>query len=326
MDLSTEYMGLTLKNPLIVSSCDFTRSTDNIIRIEQAGGAAVVLKSLFEEQLAADSESLIGKDDRYFYNQEALDYINRFSREHGIEEYLKLIRESREETSIPVIASVNCITSSGWTDYARRIEDAGADGLELNISSINFNPMMKSEQIERIYLDIVGKVKESINIPLSVKMGFFFTNLYSMIRNIDRKGVSSVVMFNRNYRPDIDIEKLEIDNGNIYSAPEEITLSLRWIALLSKDTECSLIGATGIHDGAGVIKQLLAGASAVQICTTLYKNEIPYIGRMLEFIEGWMEKKKYERVDQFRGKIANSPELKYAFERIQFIRKVTGDL
>ncbi|HJX71567.1 MAG TPA: dihydroorotate dehydrogenase-like protein [Bacteroidales bacterium] len=326
MDLSTAYMGFRISNPLIVSSSGLTNSPENIRKCADNGAGAIVLKSLFEEQIVADKKKLLDQDDMYFWYPEAIDFVSRFSKEHGIGQYLKLIENAKKAVKIPLVASINCVSPREWPAFAKEIENAGADGIELNI----FIPPTKMEltgyKIEETYLDIVREVRKNTNLPVGVKIGFYFSNLYRTIFKLSNLEIDNIVMFNRYYRPDIDIEKMQIVSNKVFSSPDEITLSLRWIALLSNIVHCNLIAATGIHDYTGVIKQIMAGASAVQLCTTLYKNGFEHISIILNDLENWMKNKKYNNLDSFKGIITKTEENCVAFERIQFMKKTTGNL
>ncbi len=326
MDLSTTFMGIKIANPLIVASSGLTNSVDRVKECADNGAGAVVLKSLFEEQLITGKTTLISQDDMFFWYPQAVDFVNTISKEDGIAEYLRLIENAKKAVSIPVMASVNCITPWEWPRFAAEIEKSGADGLELNIFIPPTNINITGYKIEETYVDIIHEVRKNVTIPLAVKVGFYFTSLYRMLYKISNLDINSLVLFNRYYRPDIDIDTLRVVAQNVYSSPHEITLSLRWIALLYHKIQSELVAATGIHDYQGVIKQILAGANAVQICSTLYQNGIPYLRTLLDGIEKWMGEKGYSNLDSFRGLVAKNEENTAAFERLQFMKKTTGKL
>jgi dihydroorotate dehydrogenase (fumarate) len=326
MDLSTTFMGIKITNPLIVASSGLTNSADLVKECADNGAGAVVLKSLFEEQLITGKTSLINQDEMYFWYPEALDFVNTISKAEGISEYLQLLEKAKKSVSIPVIASINCITPREWPRFAAEIEKSGADGIELNIFIPPTNINITGYKIEETYVDIIHEVRKHVNLPIAVKVGFYFTSLYRMLYKISNLDVNSLVLFNRYYRPDIDIETMRVVAQNVYSSPHEITLSLRWIALLYSRINKELIAATGIHDYQGVIKQILAGATAVQVCSTLYKNGISYLGTLLDGIEKWMSQKGYSNLASFRGLVAKNEENTAAFERLQFMKKTTGML
>ncbi|MFO8130150.1 MAG: dihydroorotate dehydrogenase-like protein [Bacteroidales bacterium] len=321
MDLSTTYMGLKLKNPIIVSSSKLTNNIGNIKKCADQGAGAIVLKSLFEEQLLADADKLMDQDDKYFWFPEAVDFINKYSKEYGVKEYLELIREAKKMTGIPILGSINCSTPNEWPKFAKNLEEAGLDGLELNISIFPFDANVTSKTIEDRYVEIIEAVKAHVSIPVSVKIGACFTNLMQMVSRLSEAGADAVVLFNRYYRPDIDIDTGKIHRDNYFSAPEEITQSLRWVSLLSNKVKCDIAANTGIHNAEGVIKQLYAGASATQICTTLYKNGIGVISSILFDIKNWMEKNAVESIGEFQGSVASREENLAAFERVQFMKK-----
>ncbi len=321
MDLSTEYMGLKLKNPIIISSSKITDEIDDIKKCIDVGAGAIVLKSLFEEQLVANSAALMDQDIKYFWFPEAIEQINKYSKEYGLNKVIELIGQIKEYSDTPVIASINCITSDTWPQFAKNLENAGADGIELNIALLPFDKVMPGKEIEDKYIEIVTEVKKHVSIPVSVKLSNYFSNLIQITHRLDEAGIDGLVLFNRLYRPDIDIEKEIIIHDNILSAPEEMTKSLRWVALLSPQLKCQVAGATGIHDYKGVVKQIFAGASAVQICSTLYKNGLSYIDTILSDLEKWMQLHHYTSIRQFKGKICIDHECGILFERIQFLKK-----
>lgn len=326
MDLSTTFMGIKIANPLIVASSGLTGSVDKIKECADNGAGAVVLKSLFEEQLITGKSTLINQDDMYFWYPQALDFVNTISKEEGLSAYLSMIEKAKKSVSIPVMASINCVTPWEWPRFAAQIEKSGADGIELNIFIPPTNINITGYKIEETYMDIIHEVRKHANIPIAVKVGFYFTNLYRTLYKISNLDINSLVLFNRYYRPDIDIETMRVVAQNVYSSPHEITLSLRWIALLYGRISKELVAATGVHDHQGVIKQILAGATSVQICSTLYKNGIPYLRTMLDDLENWMSRKGYTNLAAFRGLVAKNEENTAAFERLQFMKKTTGKL
>ncbi len=321
MDLSTEYMGLKLKNPIIVSSSKLTAEIDNIKKCVDQGAGAIVLKSLFEEQLIADSNALIDQDIKYFWFPEAIEHINRHSKEYGLKQMLDLIRASKNYTDVPIMASINCISAHEWPQFAKTLEEAGADAIELNISLLPFDKYSSCGDIADRYIEIVQKVKEHVAVPVAVKLGNYFTNIIQMTHRMQDAGANGLVLFNRYYRPDIDIETETVVRDNVLSSPMEVTKSLRWVALLSPQLDCDIAAGTGIHDYKGVIKQLLAGAAATQICSTLFENGLSYIDTILFDLQKWMKKHNYTSVSQFKGKVARTEGNSIKFERLQFLKK-----
>jgi dihydroorotate dehydrogenase (fumarate) len=325
IDLSTTFMGLKLKNPVIVGSSGLTRSITNLIEIENRGAGAVVLKSLFEEQIKNDIRTVFSYDDITQSYTEADDYIRNYARAQTVEEYLKLISDAKASLSIPVIASINCISSEEWTSFAAEIEKAGADALELNIFILPADVQKKGEDYEKIYFDIINKVTSQIKIPVSIKLSYHFSGLAEFIKRLSWTDIKGLVLFNRFYNPDIDIEKFSIKPGNLYSSPAEISTSLRWIGIMSDRVQADLCASTGVHDGAGVVKQILAGAKAVQVCSVLYKNGIGQISVILKEFRDWMEKNNFKNIEDFRGKISlKNTENPAIYHRVQFMKHFAG--
>lgn len=313
-------MGIELKNPLIVASCDLTSDIKQVKKCEEAGAGAVVLKSLFEEQIETETEELIA-DSWLSDHTEAFEYVRGMSMANGPSTYLNLIKEVKKETSIPIIASLNCISPKWWLDYAKQIELSGAAALELNISLLPSNSKRSSEEIEQVYIDILVGVLEEINLPVAVKIGPYFTSMARIIKDFTKIGVKSLVLFNRFYQFDIDIENLKIKGGNPLSSPNEISNSLRWIAILSDIISCDFAATTGIYSGKDVIKQILAGAKAVEICSTLYKNGLEHIKSILHEIENWMAEHNYKSIEDFRGKLSKKEEDNTElYDRLQYIK------
>jgi len=323
-DLSTKYMGLSLRNPLIVASCSLVKTLDGVRKCADAGAGAVVLKSLFEEQLQAEAKDQ--EEHLWLYgHSEAFEYVSKMAMPLGPREYLKLIEEAKDAVPIPVIASLNCISPRWWIDYARQIAAAGADGIELNISAMPSDPGRKGEEVEDVYLNIVETLRGSIDIPIAVKIGPHFTSVARIAEQLCERGASALVLFNRFYQIDIDIEKMELTSGYRFSSPDELSLPLRWIALLAGRIDCDFASSTGVHNGADFVKQLLAGANAVQVCSTLYLNGIDQIGRILDDVKSWMTKHGFGTIGEVRGRLSqvqsDQPEL---YERLQYIKLFTG--
>jgi len=323
INISTTYMGLHLKNPLIVSSSKLTEDLENIKLCALYGAGAVVLKSIFEEQIRAESEAHVRKsNEMYYWYPEAKDYVMGLSLEASLEKYLDFVKAVKASIDIPVIASINCTSAVGWTKFAKSIQDAGADALELNISIFPFNASLKSSEVEDQYLKILVAVKKEVSIPVSIKLGSYFTNLCSMASQLVENGAQGLVLFNRFFRPDIDINTMQVITDNHFSQPEEQNVPLRWIALLAgKDIGCDLVASTGIHYHTGMIKLLLAGATAVQVCSTLYINGIPYIETILKNLQEWMLVHHFNQISDFRGKVLQDDTTSASFERIQFMKR-----
>ena len=320
--LETKYMGLTLRNPIIIGSSGLTNSVEKIKELETHGAGAVVLKSIFEEQILMEANSL--KSDYWGHAEEA-DYLTQYTQQHTLDEYLTLIRNAKKEVSIPVIASINCVSSTHWTSFAKKIQDAGADALELNIFILPADYKQKGENVESIYFDIINEVRSQITIPIAVKMSRYFSGLANMIFELSVRKIQSIVLFNRFYTPDIDVKKMEVVSSHVFSSPEEISEPLRWVGMLAGDVKCDLAASTGIHDGEGVLKCLLAGAKAVQIATTIYKNGPVYIETMLEQLKSWMKEHRCNSLQEFSGKLSHK-HIKdpVIYERAQFMKYFAG--
>lgn len=323
-DLAVTYMGMQLKNPLIVSSSSLTNTVEKIKRCEDSGAGAVVLKSLFEEQIEAETAE-IENDSWPYPHPESFDYVRQMGMRLGQDEYLKLIENAKEAVEIPVIASLNCITPKWWNNYAVEIARAGADAIELNIAILPTDPEHSAEEIERTYVRIVEGVRRKVDLPIAAKIGPYFTSLPQITRELRNAGTAALVLFNRFYQLDIDIEKLELTPGYHLSSPDEIYVPLRWIAILSTQVGCELAASTGIHDGNAAIKQLLAGAQVIQICSNLYQKGMGRIKEILEKLSGWMDAHGYPRIEDFRGKmsmeVSEKPEY---YERLQYIKVFVG--
>ena len=323
-DLTTSYLGLRLTNPIVVGSCGLTGSAAKIQELAEAGAGAVVLKSLFEEQIEAELKQNI--DDYQTDYPEAYDYIKEYTRDTAVTEYLDMIRDVKQRVDIPVIASLNCVTAAEWTRFAEKFEKAGADALEINISLLPSDPRRTCNDYEQIYFDVLDKVSKELNIPVSLKMSSYSSSLANLVSRIFWTGkVAGFVLFNRYYQPDINIHKMELSSAGVFSNPEDASLPLRWIALLSGIVESDFAASTGVHDADGAVKMLLAGAKAVQVVSTVYNNGTERIGEILEGLEDWMESQSFNRVDDFRGRLSyHFKGDQSAFERIQFMKHYSG--
>lgn len=320
-DLSTTYLGLNLRTPIIIGSSGLTDKPEKIARLEKHGAGAVVLKSIFEEEILMEYEHLLYEEATGRYKDDYLDYLDYRIRQVNIENYLELIIQSKKLEGIPVIASINCTSAHEWASFAKKIEEAGADALELNIFILPSSLERSSENIEHTYLEIIRSVRSQIRIPLSVKMSYYFSNLAGMILELSQCNIAGLVLFNRSYSPDIDINKLEITSSGVFSTPHDLPVSLRWIAIMANRVKCDLAASTGIHDGHAVIKQLLAGARAVQVVSAIYEHGPEYIEIMLEEIRNWMKMKDFNKINDFRGMLSQERQMDASlFERVQFMK------
>lgn len=323
MDVSTTYLGLKLKNPLVPSASPLSRKIDNIRRMEDMGAAAVVMHSLFEEQIqfeAAELSHFLDHGTESFaealsYFPEVNDYVI------GPDEYLENIHKAKEAVSLPIIGSLNGVSKGGWIDYAAKIQQAGADALELNIYYVPTNTRMSGEEVEQVYLDILAQVKEHVTIPVAMKLSPYFSSPAGFCKRLDDAGADGLVLFNRFYQPDIDLEKLEIVPNLVFSSPFEMRLPLRWIAILHGNVNASLAATTGIYTGQDAIKMLMAGADVTMLCSALLTHGIERIGAILTQMKTWMEENEYESVSLMKGSMSqrSCPE-PAAFERANYMK------
>ncbi len=328
MDLKTEYMGLKLKSPLVVSACQpLSEEIDSIRQAEDAGAAAVVLYSLFEEQLTLE---------RYELNHhltagtesfpESITYFPNASEfKLGPEEYLDHIRKAKAATKIPIIASLNGTSVGGWTTFAKQMEQAGADALELNVYFIPTDMNMTGAAVEQVYVDILKAVRAAVSIPVAIKLSPFFSNLANMALRLDGAGADALVLCNRFYQPDIDLEALEVFPKVLLSTPQAIRIPLRWIAILCGRIQADLAGTSGVHTAEDVCKMLMAGATVTMLCSILLRNGVGHLHKIEQDLVEWMEKHEYESVGQMRGSMCQylcpNPS---AFERAQYMRALTS--
>lgn len=321
VDLSTKYLGLNLRNPIIVGSSGLTDSVEKIKRIEKLGAGAVVLKSIFEEEIFFEYDAVIKEAEADGVSMEQFDYYDFHLRGKKLNSYLELIKGAKSKTSIPIIASINCVYSYEWVAFAKEIEAAGADAIELNMFFLPSDFKRISPEQDDMYFKIVEKLINAISIPVSLKISYYFSNLGHMIQRLSSTGVSGIVLFNRFFSPDIDIEKLEVKPSFVFSSPSDLAQSLRWIAIMSQRVKCDLAASSGVHDGESVIKQILAGAQAVQMVSALYRKKVEYIQDVIKTIESWMKAHKYNTLQEFRGKLsqakADDPAV---YERQQFMK------
>src|SRR5580700_3481982 len=325
MDLSTTYLGLKLPSPLVVSASPLSRDVDGICRLEDAGASAVVLYSLFEVQLRQEEEDLqyhLAAGTESF--AESLSYFPQASEFHtGPEGYLNHIRKAKSSVGIPIIASLNGSTLGGWTKFAAEVQRAGADAIECNIYHIPTDPKLTSADVEKSYLDIVRAVKSVVTIPVAVKVSPFFSNFANMAHRLDEAGADGLVLFNRFYQPDIDLEELEIRPNVLLSSQQALRLPLTWIGILYGRVKASLAGTSGVHTAEDVVKLLMVGADVTMLCSTLLRNGISHPRYIEDGVRLWMEKHEYDSVQQMKGSMSQircaNPS---AFERAQYMKAV----
>lgn len=325
-DLSTTYMGLSLPSPIIAASSGLTNDIKNIIELEANGAGAIVLKSLFEEEIVVELDRRMNKmhSENYLY-PETYDYYEEHDVDDTLTEYLRLIYESKKHLQIPVIASINCTTAYNWPYFTKYLQEAGADGLELNISLFPADQGIASGQNENTTLEIIKAVLKEATIPVSIKISPYFSNLAQSIIQFSQSGIKGIALFNRFYSPDYDIDSLEITPAPIYSNAGEYTLPLRWIALTSGSAECDLVATTGIYDGNTVAKMLLAGARGVQVASSLYKNGINHVDAINRDLNQWMDSKGFKNIEAFRGMLNYAKtERPAGLIRTQFMKHFAG--
>ena len=317
-DLKTTFAGLSLRNPIIISSSGLTNSAGKNKRLAEAGAGAIVLKSLFEEQIMLEADQL--KDPAFY--PEASDYLVGYIREHKLAEYLTLIKESKKECSIPIIASINCYSDSEWVDFAKQIQEAGADALEINILALQSDVQYTYGSFEQRHIDILRHIKQTVTIPVIMKLGDNLTNPVALIDQLYANGAAAVVLFNRFYQPDINIENMEQVSGEVFSTSADLATPLRWIGIASSVVnKIDYAASGGVANPEAVVKVILAGASAVEVCSAIYQNTNAFIGESTRFLSAWMERKGFNNIAQFKGKL-NIKDVQgiNTFERTQFLK------
>ncbi|HYG24612.1 MAG TPA: dihydroorotate dehydrogenase-like protein [Verrucomicrobiae bacterium] len=323
MDLATNYLGLKLRTPLVVAACPLSEEIDNIKEMEDAGAAAVVLYSLFEEQLRQDQLELNQRMEQgTFSSPESLTYFPEPEEYHlGPEEYLNHIAKAKAAVHLPVIASLNGSSTGGWTNYAKKIEQAGADALELNIYYIPTDPNLTGNEVEQTYLDILKSVKSAVTIPVAVKLSPFFSNFANMAKKLDDAGADGLVLFNRFYQPDIELETLEVKPNILLSTPMAMRVPLRWVALLYDRIRADLAATSGVHRASDALKMLMAGADVTMLCSVLIRHGIQQIRHIERELAQWMEEHEYVSVQQLRGSLSQKNSANpTAFERAQYMK------
>ena len=319
--LETSFAGLKLKNPFIVSSSGLTSTPEKNKKWEDAGASAVVLKSLFQEEIEEESLCM-----QHGMHSEEMDYLLQFNRGHRLNEYIRLITETKERCTIPVIASINCFQSTEWTNFARHICEAGADALELNIMDVQTEVAYEYGAYERKHIEILNRVRRYVRLPIIVKLGMNLTNPVALVSQLYANGASAVVMFNHPYRPDIQIENLSFYAGEMWTRPSDICDALRWVGISSAlvpHMDYAISG--GVHDGWNTVKAILSGASAVEVCTTIFWNGSQRIQVMIEQLQQWMSEHGYESISQFMGRMnQNAEEGHHLYQRTQFMKYFSG--
>lgn len=316
--LKTSFAGLSLRNPLIVSSCGLTNNADNNARLAQAGAAAIVLKSVFEEQIIRESQHFAQAG----AHTEEADYMQEYLQAGVLNEYITLIKESKQRCNIPIIASINCNTPGKWEYFAKAIEEAGADALELNVMSISTDIEAPYGDFEQRHIEILKAARKETRLPLIIKLGNNLSNPIRLINMLYANGAAAVVLFNRFYHPDIDIDKMEYTAGHIFSEPADLSNALRWTGIASaavRDANIAVSG--GVQNGKDIVKAILAGAAAVEVCSAIYRHGDEWIATALDEIEAWMRRNNFDSVASFAGKLnAKDPAHADSLERTQFLK------
>ena len=322
-NLATNYLGLDLNSPIIAASSGLTDSIEKLIELEVHGAGAIVLKSLFEEEIIMEmDEKTLAMTSRPYVYPETFDYMDEDPQEDTVRKYLRLIKEAKAAVSVPIIASINCVSAQKWTYFAREIEKAGADALEINLFVLPTDMNRTGDENEQIYYDVLKTVKDQVALPIALKISPYHSNLANLIKRLDDMNVDGIVMFNRFYSPDFDITDLSVTSGQILSGPDDYKNSLRWTGIMSERVKCSIAGTTGIHTSESIIKHLLAGADAVQLASVLYKNGPEYIDVLSKEIYAWMEEHGFKSIRDFKGKMSQSKSNDpAAFERVQFMKQ-----
>ncbi|MDY6371465.1 MAG: dihydroorotate dehydrogenase-like protein [Bacteroidales bacterium] len=321
MDTKTKYLGLELKSPIMVGSCGLTADVDKMVEMERAGAGAVVLKSVFEEQIIYDikrNTHIVAPIDNY---GDSYEYIAQHVADDSLNRHFQMIRDAKQRLTIPVIGSINCFSYENWITYASKFQEAGCDALELNMAILPYETSLSADDVERTFNQVITALKKSISIPISIKVGTYFTDMAKQMQQLSWMGIQGVTMFNKNVQVDIDTESETMKNASWLSNPGEIYNTLRWVAILSKKMRCDISASTGVYSADDVVKMLLAGADTVQVVSCLYKNGIDTLRQLDEGLRQWMQKKGYDSVDQFRGKLAVQPNDKASVAmRTQFMK------
>lgn len=319
-NISTRFFGLDLKSPVIAGSSSMTGHADQVVKLAEAGAGAIVLKSIFEEEIFAELQEELSLRSALNSDPEYLDYFDYVIKEDTLRKYLHLITEVKAKTAVPIVASINCVSSSEWTLFARKIEEAGADALELNMFVTPSDVNKTSDQGESFYFETIQKVLQAVKIPVTVKISHYFSNLSGIVKKLSVTGIAGVTVFNRFYSPDIDIENESVVVADVLSTSHDYLLALKWTGILSGQVETDLSATTGIHSAETAIKFLLSGASAVQIASVIYHEGPSAITKMNQGISDWMDKKGYKAIAEFKGSLSQSATSAQAWERTQFMK------
>lgn len=316
-DITTQFAGLKLRNPIIVSSSGLTDTPEKNKRLAEYGAGAIVLKSLFEEQIQMDAQQI----NQNFEHTEGADYFMSYFQGHKVADYLQLIKKSKEVCNIPIIASINCSEASSWVSFAKEIEKAGADALEINVLALQTKEDEPYGTFEEKHITILQQIKENTKLPIIMKLGKNITNPIALIKKLKTQGAAGIVLFNRFYQPDIDINAIKQIGGEVFSHPSDLADGLRWTAIASAKTDINIALSGGVSTPESIIKAILSGANCIEMCSVIYQKGPNYLKTLIRFLQEWMEEKEYENINQFIG-LLNLKQTKgiNAFERTQFLK------
>lgn len=316
--LKTSFIGLDLQSPIIAGSCGLTADIGKLEEMANSGVGAVILKSIFEEQINRKTSMSLGEQ---AYPEE-YDYMRHYVRANTVQQYIALVREAKQRLSVPVIGSISCLQDGEWIDFACELEKAGVDALELNAFILPTDEFLESAKVEALYFDIVRHVKTKVKIPVIIKIGHYFTNLPAFVSKLKAYGADAVTIFNRFYEPDIDIEKMTMGAASVFSTESELRTTLRWAGILcGKDKKLQLSASTGVHSGEAAIKLLLAGAGSVQVCSVMYEKGVSVIREICNSMSEWMDRKGFKSIEEFRGRMSYMDAAHVdVYERAQFMK------
>ena len=321
MNTNTKYLGLEIESPIIAGSCGLTNNIENLKKLEASGAGAVIIKSVFEEQIIYDIKrnlTMVAPTDSYGMSYE---YIANHVSDDSLSKHFDLIKAAKKQLHIPVIGSINCFSFENWMTYTQRFQEAGCDALELNMAILPYETTLSCEDVDRLFSDIINTLRKSVSVPVSIKVSQNFTDMANFMQRLSWMGINGITMFNKTLNVDIDTDTLEIKHAPSLSSPEEIYNTLRWVAILTKKLRCDISASTGVHTADDVVKMLLAGAGTVQVVSCLYKNGVEYMKTLNDGLRKWMADKGYDSISQFRGKLAvKSNEEASVFFRTQFMK------
>lgn len=322
-DFHTTYLGLKLDNPIVIGSGPLTATIEGLKKCEASGAGAVVVKSIFEEQILGQAQATVDEQEEYLTHSDAATFVREHAKEEAVEKYLSLISEAKKTLHIPVIASINASTSEGWAEYCKRMEDAGADAIEVNHYTVAANGAIEGSKIEKEFIQTVKNARKAIRGPMVVKMGMFYSSVANLLHQFEDLGVNGAVLFNRFFQNDIDIKNVKVCQGSPVSSPSDYLIPLRWTALMSAELKMDICTSGGVWTGETVIKDLLAGAKAVQICSVAMREGLGCVEKMKWYLGQWMDQHGFTKLDDFAGKLAQErmehPDL---WERSQYMKAV----